>query len=103
MSPKAIMQNDVAKAAKAKSESNKNAKSMSSKKDEIRLKGHCLLATKSDINELIASTLVAYALVCKDVLISIHDMQHSLPGCAQSDFHARGTLGTNHTHILLLD
>jgi hypothetical protein len=29
---------------------------MSSKKDEVRLKGHCLLATKSDINELIAST-----------------------------------------------
>jgi hypothetical protein len=79
MSPEAIMQNDVAKAAKAKSESNKNAKSVSSKKDEIRLKGHCLLATKSDINELVASTSVAYALVCKDILISIHDMQHSLP------------------------
>jgi hypothetical protein len=79
ISPEAIMRNDVAKAAKAKSESNKNAKSVSSKKDEIRLKGHCLLATKSDINELISSTFVAYALVCKDVLISIHDMQHSLP------------------------
>jgi hypothetical protein len=37
-----------------------------------------LLATKSDINELIAATSVAYALVCKDALISIHDMQHSL-------------------------
>jgi hypothetical protein len=79
MSPEAIMQNDLAKAAKAKSESDKNAKSVSSKKDEIRLKGHCLLATKSDINELVASTSVAYALVCKDILISIHDMQHSLP------------------------
>jgi hypothetical protein len=43
------------------------------------LKGTCLLATKSDINNLIATTSVAYALVCKDALISIHDMQHSLP------------------------
>jgi hypothetical protein len=43
------------------------------------LKGTCLLATKSDINDLIATTSVAYALVCKDALISIHDMQHSLP------------------------
>jgi hypothetical protein len=38
-----------------------------------------VLATKSDINELIATTSVAYTLVCKDALISIHDMQHSLP------------------------
>jgi hypothetical protein len=43
------------------------------------LKGKCLFATKSDLNELNSSTSVAYALVCKDVLISIHDMQHSLP------------------------
>src|SRR5438876_10884591 len=46
----------------------KNVKSVADKKDEIRLKGHCLLATKSDINELIASTSFAYALVCKDAL-----------------------------------
>jgi hypothetical protein len=45
----------------------------------MSLKGTCLLATKSDINDLIATTSVAYALVCKDALISIHDMQHSLP------------------------
>jgi hypothetical protein len=37
-----------------------------------------LLATKSDVNELIASTSVAYALVCKDALISIEVMHHSL-------------------------
>jgi len=79
MSPEAIVRDDVARAAKAKSESNKNVKSVADKKDEIRLKGYCLLATKSDINELIASTSFAYALVCKDALISIHDMQHSLP------------------------
>ena len=79
MSPEAIVRDDVARAAKAKSESNQNMKSVADKKDEIRLKGHCLIATKSDINELIASTSVAYALVCKDALISIHDVQHSLP------------------------
>jgi hypothetical protein len=67
------------RAAKAKSENNKIIKSVANKKDEIRLKGTCLLATKSDINDLIATTFVAYALVCKDALISIHDMQHSLP------------------------
>ncbi|XP_072147925.1 uncharacterized protein [Setaria viridis] len=79
ISPEAIVRDDVAKAKKTKIESEKNVKSVSSKKDEIRLKGHCLLATKSDINELVASTSVAYAMVCKDALISIHDMQHFLP------------------------
>jgi hypothetical protein len=79
MTPEAILCDDVAEAAKAKIASNKNAKSAAAKKDEIRLKGHCLLATKSKINELIASTSIAYALVCKDVLISIHNMEHSLP------------------------
>jgi hypothetical protein len=79
MTPEAILCDDAAKATKAKSESNKNAESAATKKDEIRLKGYCLLATKSDINELIASTSIAYALVCKDALISIHDMEHSLP------------------------
>ena len=29
----------------------------------------------SSLNKLIASTSVAYALVCKDALISLHDMQ----------------------------
>jgi transposase InsO family protein len=79
MSPEAIVRDDTARAAKAKSETNKIVKSVANKQDEIRLKGTCLLATKSDINDLIATTSVAYALVCKDALISIHDMQHSLP------------------------
>ena len=79
MSPESIVRDDVAKAKRTKTEIDKNAKSVSSREDEIRLKGHCLLATKSDINELIASTSVAYALVCKNALISVHDMQHSLP------------------------
>ena len=66
-------------ATKAKTENNKNIKVVGNNKDGIKLKGHCLLATKTDVNELFASTTVAYALVCKDALISIQDMQHSLP------------------------
>ena len=79
MSPEAILRDDVAKAAKAKTANNTNLKSVGNKNDGIQLKGHCLLATKSDINELIASTSTAYALVCKDALTSLQDMQHSLP------------------------
>jgi hypothetical protein len=59
MSPKAIVCDDVAKATKAKTKNNKIVKSVGNKKDEITLKGHCLFATKSDINELVASTSVA--------------------------------------------
>jgi hypothetical protein len=57
MSPKAIVRDDIARAAKAKSENNKIVKSVANKKDEIRLKGICLLATTSDSNELIATLL----------------------------------------------
>jgi hypothetical protein len=38
-----------------------------------------LFATKSDVNELLASNSVSYALIYKDALISLHDMQQSLP------------------------
>jgi hypothetical protein len=37
------------------------------------------VSTKSEINELLASNSVSYALICKDALISLHDMQQSLP------------------------
>jgi hypothetical protein len=77
MSPEAITQNDVAQATKAQRE--RNAKPVADRKDEIKLKGNCLLATKSDINELNASSSIVYALVCKDALISLHDMMPSLP------------------------
>jgi hypothetical protein len=50
-----------------------------SKKSEITLKGGCLLTTKSKVNELLASNSVSYALICKDALISLDDMQQSLP------------------------
>jgi hypothetical protein len=43
------------------------------------LKGGCLLSTKSEVNELLASKSISYALICKDALISLHDMQQSLP------------------------
>jgi hypothetical protein len=79
MSPEAIMRDDIAKAAKTKTENNKISKSIGNNEDGIKLKGHSLFATKSNINELIASTSIAYALVCKDALFSVQDMQHSLP------------------------
>jgi hypothetical protein len=90
------MHNDVAAARKTKShdhaeianhitaeDSVKHEKthsnSVASKKSEITLKGGCLLTTKSDVNELLASNALSYALICKDALISLHDMQQSLP------------------------
>jgi hypothetical protein len=53
--------------------------SVASKKSEITLKGGCLLSTKSEVNELLASYYVSYALICKDALISFHDLQQLLP------------------------
>jgi hypothetical protein len=96
MSPEAIMHNDVATARKTKSHDHveianhiaakdgvKHEKthrnSVASKKSEITLKGGCLLTTKSDVSELLPSNSVSYALICKDALISLHDMQQSLP------------------------
>ena len=95
-SPKAIVKDDVVKASKLKSQEhvksenhiatkelvkqgNKNTKSALNKKNEITLKGSCFLATRSDVNEMIAFASDCYALVCKYALISLHDMQHSLP------------------------
>jgi hypothetical protein len=43
------------------------------------LKRGCLLSTKSEVNELLASNSISYALICKDVLISLHDMPQLLP------------------------
>jgi hypothetical protein len=96
MSPKAIMHNNVAAARKTKSHDHAeianhiaakdggkhektHSNSVACEKSEITLKGGCLLTTKSDVNELLASNFVSYALICKDDLISLHDMQQSLP------------------------
>jgi hypothetical protein len=91
MSPETIMHNDVAAARKTKSHDHTkianhiaakdgvkhekaHTNSVASKKSEITLKGGCLLCTKSKVNELLASNSVSYALICKDALISLHDL-----------------------------
>jgi hypothetical protein len=79
MYPEATVRDDVAKATKAKTQNNKNIQAVSNNKDVIKLIGHCLLATKSNVNELFAPISIAYTLVCKDDLISIQDMHNSLP------------------------
>jgi hypothetical protein len=75
VSPDAIVRDDIAKAAKAKTESTKCLKYVGINNNGITIE----MSTKSHINELIASTSFAYALVCKNALISRQDMQHSLP------------------------
>jgi hypothetical protein len=89
MSPEAIMHDDVVAAQKPKSHDHAqitnhiaakdgvkfekiHSNSVASKKSEIILKGGCLLSTKSEVNELLASNSVSYA------LILLHDMQQSL-------------------------
>jgi hypothetical protein len=96
MSPEAIMHNDVAVARKTNSHDHAkianhiatedgvkhektHSNSVASKKSEITLKGCCLLTTKSEVNELLACNSISYALICKDALISLHDMQQLLP------------------------
>jgi hypothetical protein len=96
MSLEAIMHDDVAATQKTKShdhtqianhiaakDSLKHEKihsnSIASKKSEVTLKAGCLLSIKSEVNELLASNSISYALICKDALISLHDMQQSLP------------------------
>jgi len=59
MSPEATVSDEVAKAAKDTTKNNKNTKSIRNKKDKIRLNGQYFLATKSDLNKLIASTSIS--------------------------------------------
>jgi hypothetical protein len=47
--------------------------------NEIRLKSTCLLANKSNISEIDASTTACYAIVCKEVLFSFEELPPSLP------------------------
>jgi hypothetical protein len=96
MSLEAILHNDVAAARKIKSHDHAKtanhiaakdgvkhektrSNSVASKKNEITLKGGCLFSIKSEVNELLASNFISYAFICKDALISLHDMQQSLP------------------------
>jgi hypothetical protein len=95
MSPEAIMHNDVAAARKTKSHDHaeiakhndamdgvKHEKtrrnSVASKRSQITLKRGCLLTTKSEGNELLASNSISYVLICIYALISLHDMQQLL-------------------------
>jgi hypothetical protein len=80
MSPEAIMHDDVAAAQKTKSHDHAHianhivtkdgvkhekihSNSVASKKSENTLKGGCLLSTKSEVNELLASNSGSYALI----------------------------------------
>src|SRR5215216_6918020 len=56
-----------------------NNKPSSHVASEIKLKSGCLLATKSDIDDLDFSKSVCYAFVCKEALFSFEDMPSSLP------------------------
>jgi hypothetical protein len=96
ISLEAIMHDDLAAARKTKSHDHAqianhiaardgvkhekiHSNSVASKNSEITLKVGCLLSTKSEISELQTSNSVSYALICEDVLISLHDIQQSLP------------------------
>ena len=48
---------------------------------EIKLRSACLLATKSDIDELDFSKSICYAFVCKEASVSFEDVPYSLHGC----------------------
>jgi hypothetical protein len=78
MSPQAIMHNGATAARKTKSHDHAkivnhiaakdgvkhektNSNSVTSKKNEITLKGGCLFSTKSEVNELLASNSISYA------------------------------------------
>jgi hypothetical protein len=88
MSPEVIMNDDVVAARKTKSHDHAqipnhivtkdgvkhekiHCNSVASKKSEVTLKGGCLLSIKYEVNELLASNSVFYALICKDALISL--------------------------------
>ncbi|KAM0841708.1 hypothetical protein ACQ4PT_058840 [Festuca glaucescens] len=95
MTPEQILKDDLARASRVKNEEKHksenqivaadfvphktNTKSDSNHATEIRLKNHCLLASKSDIAELDVNTTQCYAIICKEVLFSFEDMPPSLP------------------------
>ena len=96
MSPEAILKDELARATKVKNQEHaksenqivanelekhkkKNTKSVPNNKNEIKLKGSCFIATKSDLDEIDASTAVCYALICKQTLFSLEEIPSSLP------------------------
>jgi len=95
MSPEAILKDELARATKVKNQEHaksenqivanelekhkKNTKSAHNNKNEIKLKGSCFIATKSDLDEIDASTAVCYALICKQTLFLLQEIPSSLP------------------------
>ena len=94
MTPDSILKDDINRANKAKQETNKSENQIVAKEfehqmkpnnkpstvvSEIKLKSACLLATKSDIDELDFSKSVCYAFVCKEALFLFEDVPSSLP------------------------
>ena len=94
MTPDSILKDDINRANKAKQEINKSENQIVAKEfehqmkpnnkpstvvSEIKLKSACLLATKSDIDELDFSKSVCYAFVCNEALFSFEDVPSSLP------------------------
>ena len=94
MSPDSILKDDINRANKAQQEKNKSENQIVAKEFEqqikpnnkpssvvsqIKLKSACLLATKSDIDELDFSKSVCYVFVCKEALFSFEDVPSSLP------------------------
>ena len=51
----------------------------SSRTEGIRLKGCVMLATKSDLAEIVDTDMPYYALICKDALFSLDDVSSSFP------------------------
>ena len=95
MSHEAILKDELVRATRVKNQEHaksenqilanelekpkKNTKSTHNNKNEIKLKGSCFIATKSDLDEIDASTAVCYALICKQTLFSLEEIPSSLP------------------------
>ena len=96
MTPEAILKDEFTKASKMKNQEQtksenqivanklekhkkRSDKSVHDNKNEIKLKGACFIATKSDLDEIDATTAVCYALICKQTLFSLQDIPLSLP------------------------
>jgi transposase InsO family protein len=95
MTPEQIVKDDLARASRAKSKEKDKSENHNVAKEfkhqastsksepkhvnEIKLKGACLLASKSDISELDTNNSVCYAFICKEALFSFEDMPPSLP------------------------
>ncbi|XP_066383708.1 uncharacterized protein [Miscanthus floridulus] len=95
MSLEAILRDELARASKLKNQAiasenhivanelekhkKKSSKSVHHNKNEIKLKGSCYFAMKSDLDEIDTCNTICYALVCKETLFSLEDTPISLP------------------------